>query len=46
MDRDNNWDRIKHVYDIITNPKNVINICPLKHIKQNYENKIFDECFE
>lgn len=46
MDRDNNWDRIEHVYKIIVNPVNISKIAPLDYIRQNYKNQIFDEVFE
>ena len=46
MDRDNNWDRIKHVYDTIVTPVKSKITCPLEHIRNNYKNKIFDEVFE
>jgi len=46
MDRDNNWDRVEHVYKTIVNPVNISKIQPLDYIRNNYKNKIFDELFE
>jgi 2,3-bisphosphoglycerate-independent phosphoglycerate mutase len=46
MDRDNNWDRIKKAYHIMTNPNKIINITPLEYIKNNYKNEIYDEFLE
>ena len=46
MDRNNNWDRIEHVYNTLVAPTNVSSISPLDHIRQNYKNEIFDEVLE
>ncbi|MCI0501731.1 MAG: 2,3-bisphosphoglycerate-independent phosphoglycerate mutase [Epsilonproteobacteria bacterium] len=44
MDRDNNWDRIKLAYDVMTT-KNIENETqnPIEYIKSQYEKNIFDE---
>jgi len=44
MDRDNNWDRIKLAYDVMT-AQNVENmkLNPIDYIQSQYEKNIFDE---
>ena len=43
MDRDNNWDRIKQVYDIIVNKNGNINSNYKEVIEECYSKEIYDE---
>jgi 2,3-bisphosphoglycerate-independent phosphoglycerate mutase len=38
MDRDNNWDRVQTVYDILCNDKTEKEITPIEYIKNSYTN--------
>jgi len=46
MDRDNNWDRIKKVYNTMVLSENKLNYSIINYINNNYKNNIFDEFFE
>lgn len=43
MDRDNNWERIKEVYDVMTSETEKLTIKPSEYIKSNYDKEVFDE---
>lgn len=43
MDRDNNWDRIKPAYDVMTNKTLTINSDPITVINDSYKDSINDE---
>ena len=43
MDRDKRYERVKMAYEVIANNENLISLNPYEYIKNNYENKIFDE---
>lgn len=45
MDRDNNWDRIKKVYDAMVLGKGKYCSSPEKAVKNSYKEKVFDEEF-
>lgn len=46
MDRDNNWDRVKTVYDILCSDTTAKNITPSEYIKNSYTGWIYDEFLE
>ncbi|QTX03210.1 phosphoglycerate mutase [Candidatus Phytoplasma luffae] len=46
LDRDNNWDRINLVYNMLVSKNNSVVGCPLKKIEEMYQKNITDEFIE
>ena len=43
MDRDNNWERIKKVYDLLFYWENATSLSPIQYIQDSYDNWCYDE---
>lgn len=46
MDRNNNWDRVEKVYQLLTSGKGEQIQDPVKYLQNSYEKEIFDEYIE
>ena len=43
MDRDNRWERVEKVYDVLVNGKGEVGTDPVEVLKKSYENDLTDE---
>ena len=43
MDRDNNWERIKQVHDILFFWENSTSLSPIQYIQESYDSRCYDE---